>query len=402
MERGASARGRVFAALVSILSVAGSSATALAQVDAAAGAEAASTTSEPASSEPTAAETTAIMYAPPPPADPTPEPMTGPWDWVRMVSGEWLRGEITSMRDGTLVFDSEKFGDLTVDWADVVEVYSPNPNRFVHGVDRAIEGRVHLVGEEVVLVTDQGEVRMPRSELSAILPGELREASRWSGHLGVGFNGTWGASQQTTFNTNAWLMREAARNRARLDYTASWGKAADTVNVNNMWGTGRFDLYVSRVFFLTPVVGEVGYNRFLNLGLRAIVGAGAGVHAIDIPKLEWDLSAGGSYLYTRYASVVAPASDVQNDGAVLLGTSLHWDVYTDIDLDLRHTSLLVPTSFGTSQFDTKLTFSMKLWGHLDFDLTFRHTRIRQPETRADGTVPDKDQFQLIVGLGLDL
>ena len=41
-------------------------------------------------------------------------------------------------------------------------------------------------------------------------------------------------------------------------------------------------------------------------------------------------------------------------------------------------------------------------GFHELDVTFRHTRIRHPQARADGSVPDRDQFQLMVGLGLDL
>ena len=309
---------------------------------------------------------------------------------------------ITSMRDDVFLFDSEKFKDLTLDWADVVEVYSPNRNRYVRGFDEEIAGTGHIVGDAVTIQTDSGPVQMTRSELTAILPGELRELSRWSGHLGLAFNGTWGASHQSTFSTNAWLMREDAHTRGRLDYTVAWGQANGVVNVNNMWANGKFDVFLSKVFFVTPLFGLVGYNDFLNLGLRGVVGAGAGVHLLDRPKIEWDFTVGGAYLYTRYSSVLAPASDVSHDAAVMLGTRLHWDIATDIDLDLGHTTLLVPTSFGVTQFDTWGTFSMDVWRRVELDLTVRHTRIREPQARSDGTVPNKDQVQLLVGLGLDL
>lgn len=345
----------------------------------------------------------ASLPLPPLPIADTPAPMTGTWDWVRLVSGEWLRGEIRELRDQTFLFHSEKLGDLTLDWADVAELYSPNANRFVrYHRGRPVEGHVHVVGDVVDLQTVDGEVRIPRSELTAILPGELRERSRWALHVGLGFNGSWGASRQTALSGEVSTTRQDAHTRLRLGYTAAYGSANGDTSVNNQWGTGTFDVFLTDLFYVVPVLGRVGYNRFQNFDLRAQIGAGIGIHALKRPKVTWDIDAAGAYLRTKFASVMAPADRTLNDGTLTLATRLHWDVTGDIAFEVANVSMLVPSAWGTSQFDSSARFSSDIWGNLHFDLTFKHTRIRQPQTRADGTTPDKDQFQLIVGLGLDL
>ncbi|NRA39975.1 MAG: hypothetical protein HRU15_17665 [Planctomycetes bacterium] len=40
------------------------------------------------------------------------------YDWVRMKSGEWLKGELKSFRDDVIEFESDEFGDQVLDLAD--------------------------------------------------------------------------------------------------------------------------------------------------------------------------------------------------------------------------------------------------------------------------------------------
>ena len=40
-------------------------------------------------------------------------------DWLRLTSGEWLRGKIEYLDRQTLVFDSEELDELKLDWDDV-------------------------------------------------------------------------------------------------------------------------------------------------------------------------------------------------------------------------------------------------------------------------------------------
>ncbi|MBW2379891.1 MAG: hypothetical protein JRG70_10145 [Deltaproteobacteria bacterium] len=56
------------------------------------------------------------------------------FDWVRMVSGEWLKGEMKRMRDDNLEFDSDKLDMQNIDFADVSQSSSrPSmaPRRFL-------------------------------------------------------------------------------------------------------------------------------------------------------------------------------------------------------------------------------------------------------------------------------
>jgi hypothetical protein len=54
-----------------------------------------------------------------------PDPSDG-FDWVELISGEWLKGEIVTMHSDTLTFDSDVLDLLTIDWEDVRQVVTDN------------------------------------------------------------------------------------------------------------------------------------------------------------------------------------------------------------------------------------------------------------------------------------
>jgi hypothetical protein len=69
-----------------------------------------------------------------------PDPVTGPWlppeldtskkEWIRLTTGEWLRGNIDNIDDGTLYFDSAELDDLEIDWPKIAELRSSHRNTY--------------------------------------------------------------------------------------------------------------------------------------------------------------------------------------------------------------------------------------------------------------------------------
>ncbi|MBW2380928.1 MAG: hypothetical protein JRG70_15490 [Deltaproteobacteria bacterium] len=68
------------------------------------------------------------------------------FDWVRLASGEWLRGNLERMRDGSLSFDSSELKLLTYDWKKVQELHDRDPTaRRAPGHHRAHGARTELL-----------------------------------------------------------------------------------------------------------------------------------------------------------------------------------------------------------------------------------------------------------------
>ena len=41
------------------------------------------------------------------------------YDWIQLTSDEWLKGELVSLFDDQLVFDSDNLGLLKLDWEEI-------------------------------------------------------------------------------------------------------------------------------------------------------------------------------------------------------------------------------------------------------------------------------------------
>ena len=54
------------------------------------------------------------------------------FDWVKLSSDEWLKGEIISMYDEELEFDSDELDLQTIDWEDVAELRSKKLAKYSH------------------------------------------------------------------------------------------------------------------------------------------------------------------------------------------------------------------------------------------------------------------------------
>ena len=83
-------------------------------------------------------------------------------DWAQLASGEWLRGNIERMRDGSMEFNSDEIKLITYDWKKVRELHSPRANtyNFTDGTD--LVGPAMINEEFVVVQTVDGMVtRLP-------------------------------------------------------------------------------------------------------------------------------------------------------------------------------------------------------------------------------------------------
>jgi hypothetical protein len=330
------------------------------------------------------------------------EPCTGPDDWVRLNSSEWLKGDLRWMRNKTLEFKSKKLKAQTLKWKDVVEVCLPGLSRFVREDNSVAQGIGHVRYSEVVVVTAMGEVKFGRHELIAILPGGARELDRWSLIASLGVDANVGNTEQTSLTASVEVRRDARETRFNSGYYGSYGTASGEENVNRQRILGKFDWFLKRQFYVTLLDGAVVYDKFQNIQNRTIIGSGIGYWVIDWETLEWELEAGAAYQYTQNISVEFGQDPSSNDFAIRLSTYFKWDITGDLKFDIRHDSYLVATDFGLTTNFTRMKGSYEITDLLNLEVTFVHSRVQDPVPLADGTVPKPNDYQLVIGFGLEL
>jgi hypothetical protein len=83
-------------------------------------------------------------------------------------------------------------------------------------------------------------------------------------------------------------------------------------------------------------------------------------------------------------------------------THADFDFTDDVELILRWTSNVVYTDIGLTNHFGSAKFSVDVTDILDLETTFKFYRTEQPPPRADGTVPKKNDYEVIVSLALEI
>ena len=87
-----------------------------------------------------------------------PEGLPSDFDWIRLPSDEWLKGEIISMYDGELEFDSDELDDLTFDFDDIKEIRTSRVVQVGFEKRDPAIGRMHMDSNTVRIIGEAGEV----------------------------------------------------------------------------------------------------------------------------------------------------------------------------------------------------------------------------------------------------
>ncbi|MGB8222121.1 MAG: DUF481 domain-containing protein [Polyangiales bacterium] len=327
------------------------------------------------------------------------------FDWVRLVSGEWIKGELKRMRDDSLEFDSDKLEMLTIDFADVAMVYSPRMHAYVFDDRESATGKAIIVGDHVIVATEEGTKVFPRAELDSIIEGGGQEKDWWSMKLRFGLTLNRGNTSQLTYDINFNTRREDELTLLDLNYNANFGRTNGVQNVNRHLGELNFKVFVSKRWFLTPAFGQLFNDRFQNIRFRATPAAGAGVHIIDAPKVSWDFQTGVGYQFLRYKDDSSVTSaNPQSDVFIPLFTYGNFDITADIELTLSWITNLVVTTIGNTNHTGKADLAIEVTSVLDLDVAFLFLRTEQPGPPPDPAAApiQKNDYQLVVGISLEL
>ncbi|MEM9727398.1 MAG: DUF481 domain-containing protein [Myxococcota bacterium] len=323
------------------------------------------------------------------------------FDWLRLSSGEWLKGEFQWMRDDEFGFDSDDLDLVTDDWEKVARLHSPRVHTyaFLDGTD--LIGRAVITPDQIIVETIDGVVTMPRNELLGVIDGGRRERDFWYLRLGVGFSSSIGNTSQGSLNGNFELGRADQRSIARLTYDGTVGYADREETVNRHIGRADYRIFLTKRYYVVPITGEFFNDRFANIRIRANPAVAGGVHLFDTPKAEWDTELSLGYQYLRYLSTIDGVPNPQNDFFIGFLNVWSFDLGA-LDLDLSWQTALVVTTIGNTNHQGSAVISVEITEILDLDATFYFYRTEQPGPRSDGTVPQKNDYQFVVGLTLEI
>ncbi|UCB54164.1 MAG: DUF481 domain-containing protein [Thiotrichales bacterium] len=328
----------------------------------------------------------------------TSKPSATDFDWVQLVSGEWLKGEIKGLYKDTLEFDSDKLDLLNLDWEDVryVETHIPGSAN-IEGVG-TVYGFFEINQNKIIVTNGDAAREYDRSRLVSFITGGEEEMDFWSAKLTLGLIVRSGNTDQVDYNAKLNVKRQTPRTRFNLDYVGNISNTQDIETINNHRITANADRFKTRRFFYRPIFGEYYRDPFLNIDSRVTIGTGLGYTIIDTSRTEWNVTGGPAYQATQFVSVEAGENEEETTPALVLATDYDLEVTKKIDFIYSYAITWVDNASGGYTHHMVTTFESEITGSFDFDISFIWDHIAKPTAAADGVVPLSDDFRTTVGI----
>ena len=215
------------------------------------------------------------------------------YDWVRLTSGEWLKGDVLSMRNDKFEFDSDEMDEQDFDWEDIAELRSSRNYTYVLKDRTSLIGTVLITDKEVVISVNGEDRVLKRADLMSIVPAGESERDRWDGKMSLGLAFRRGNTNQTDLTYQSYVRRMDALTRVRLDVNGAIGEVEGEQTVNNHRSTLKLDLFASPRFYITPLSVVLYHDEFQNIDIQITPSAGVGYYALRKKKAEMDLELAG-------------------------------------------------------------------------------------------------------------
>ena len=333
-------------------------------------------------------------------------PKTAGYDWIQTKSGEWFKGEIKAMYDDSLEFDSDEIGLYTFDFDDIVRIKSHNSITVNIEDVASFSGVLRFKDGMVTIIQGDKQYTFPQSQIVSLAPTAEKEMNNWSGKVSIGIDARRGNRNQVDYVATVNLKRRTDKTRLYLDYLGRISKVEDSngnkeTTANDHRINQKFDVYLSRHFFWTPVFSEYYKDEFQNINSQATVGVGLGYMFIDTKSTEWSISGGPAFLNTKYMNVAADKEDSVTSASLEFSTKLEYELNTMTDIKYDYKLTFTDKDSGSYKHHMVLKLENELTSWLDLDVSAIWDRIAQPEANTDGSVPDSNDFQLLISFGVE-
>jgi hypothetical protein len=322
------------------------------------------------------------------------------YDWIQLKSGEWLKGTLNVLYNFSLEFDSDELGLLTLDWEDIKQIRGAGLQRIriqpidAESVPNTVIGILTLIDNKVTITAGNEMQEFDRKQIIAIAEG----TKLWKGKISLGANIRTGNTDLVDATFSANLMRRTAESRFVVDYMGNYSEAENVQTSNNHRLNSYYDIFITANSFWRTISAEYYHDAFINIDHQVTASSLYGYYLIRTPKTEWEVLGGFGALYKRFVSV-EPGEDIDIvSPSVGLGTRYDTKLRSWLDYLFDFSFKIVDKDSGTYIQHLVTTLESDLIRDLKLDITFVWDRIEDPQPAADGTVPKKDDFQLVVGV----
>lgn len=329
-------------------------------------------------------------------------------DQVVMTNGDRLTGKIVRKDGDTIIIQTEAAGAVKIKWSAVAEVISDEPLSLTMADGQVVEGKIEAEEDKLLVKISSEEsiviekkilksVRTPEEQKKFELEQKrLRERKLndfWSGTIDVGFSMTAGNSDTRTLTAGLRGVRETPNNKFTAYANALQVRTSSSgtyrITAQTVWSGVRHDVDINKKWFGFGSA-DFEYNKPQKLNARAVLGGGAGYHAIRRDRLNLDLTGGLTHNYENFSNGVR-----RHSAELLLGEELKLKVNQRVRFNNRfvfYPNISRPGNFR-ALFDASLQTDINSW--LGWHLTIGNRFNSRPVSQTE-----KNDFLMSTGLRL--
>ena len=337
------------------------------------------------------------------------------FDWIELTSGEWLKGKFKAMYEKELEFDSKEMNLQTFDFDKIKQlrtyrivtvniVVEDKGHEGLFGLRQTtieVTGVLRLDDQTVTIIRGDGPLEFQRKQIISIVYGGEHEYEYWSGKMTFGLDVRRGNSEKFDFTTIAKIQRRSSKTRFKVDYIGNVFSANQSETANNHRITENFNVSLSKSFYYTPIFAEYFRDKYQNISNQYTLGIGIGYIIVDTKKVDWDISGGPAILYTEYDTVEEGKDLSSKTGALELSTTYDVEITKRVDFNFNYRLTLSRDDTGGYKHHMVTALENEITTWLDVDITFIWDYTHNPQPNEDKTVPEQNDLQLVVSLGVD-
>ena len=322
------------------------------------------------------------------------------YDWVQTKSGEWFKGAMKALYDGKLEFASNAIGLYTFKLSDIKQIKSYHLMHVNIENLASIKGILRLKGNKLTIIQGKNKYDFAKKQIVSFAPDGAEERNLWSGKASIGFDMRSGNSDQQDFTANLKLQRRSSESHLALSYLGRVS-SKDKVEISNDHRLNeKYDVFLSRKFFWTPLISELYIDKFKNIDAQITAGVGLGYTMLDTSKERWSFSGGPAFVYTRHTTVDITTNQNSFSPALEASTKYKLKVSKMTNLTYDYKLTYTTREAGIYKHHMVLVLSNSLLSWLKFDISGIWDYVKSPTAASDGLIPFKNDFQMIMGLGV--
>jgi putative salt-induced outer membrane protein YdiY len=212
-------------------------------------------------------------------------------DQVTMKNGDRLSGTVLRKSGEVLVLNSPYGGELNLRWSEVAALETDAPVSLLLADGRLVERRLGPADPA------KADTASALAQIAYINPTPEESGIGYSrfGHLNLALTQTRGNSRHDQFHGDGGIVWRASAYRVTLAGEANRGHDGDIASTSNWRANGRYDRFFKAKEFIYANV-SLEEDRFKDIGLRSIVGAGYGYQIFESAMTRLSLRGGADYV----------------------------------------------------------------------------------------------------------